>query len=79
MNEHELLSAALKRTDPAERAAFLDETCAGDSELRRRLVDLLAGDAESGGTLDQSPVRAGQEVHGDRRPANPNRDRRAPA
>jgi serine/threonine protein kinase len=56
MNEHELLSEALKRTDPAERAAFLDQSCAGDSELRRRLVDLLAGDAESGGTLDQAPA-----------------------
>jgi hypothetical protein len=55
MNEQELLSEALKRTDPAERAAFLDETCAGDSELRRRLVELLAGNAESGGTLDQTP------------------------
>ena len=41
MNEHELLSEALKRTDPAERAAFLDQTCAGDSELRHRLVELL--------------------------------------
>ncbi len=56
MNEHDLLSEALKRTDPAEQAAFLDQTCAGDSELRRRLVDLLAGDAESGGTLGQAPA-----------------------
>ena len=56
MNKHELLSEALKRTDPAERAAFLDQTCAGDSELRRRLEELLAGNAESGGTLDQAPV-----------------------
>ena len=56
MNEHELLSEALKRTDPAERAAFLDQSCAGDSELRRRLVELLAGNAESGGTLDQAPA-----------------------
>ena len=59
MNEHELLSEALKRTDPAERAAFLDQSCAGDSELRRRLVELLAGYAETGGTLDRAPRRAG--------------------
>src|ERR1700733_3750180 len=56
MNEHELLSEALKRTDPAERAAFLDQTCAGDSELRRRLVELLAGYPESGGPLGRPPV-----------------------
>src|SRR5262249_26001661 len=48
-----LFTEALKRTDPAERSEFLDRTCAGDSELRRRLVELLAGYAESGGTLDQ--------------------------
>ena len=56
MNEHELLSEALKRTDPAERAAFLDQSCAGDSELRRRLLELLAGDADTGGTLEQPAV-----------------------
>ncbi len=56
MNEHDLLAEALNRTDPAERAAFLDQTCAGDSELRRRLVELLAGYAQSGGTLDRPAV-----------------------
>jgi len=56
MNEHELLSEALKRTDPAERAAFLDQTCAGDSELRHRLVELLAAHADTGGTLDEPAV-----------------------
>jgi eukaryotic-like serine/threonine-protein kinase len=56
MNEHELLSEALKRTDPAERTAFLDQACAGNSELRRRLEERLAGYADAGGTLDQPPV-----------------------
>ena len=56
MNEHDLLTEALNRTDPAERAAFLDQTCAGNSELRRRLEELLAGYAESGGPLDRPPV-----------------------
>ena len=56
MNEHDLLTEALNRTDPAKRAAFLDQTCAGNSELRRRLEELLAGYAESGGTLDRLPV-----------------------
>ncbi len=56
MNERDLLTEALKRTDPAERAAFLDQTCAGDSELRRRLEELLADLAESGSPLDRPPV-----------------------
>jgi serine/threonine protein kinase len=56
MNEHDLLAEAIKRTDPAERAAFLDQSCGRDSELRRRLVELLADNAQSGGTLDQAPT-----------------------
>ena len=56
MNERDLLTEALNRTDPAERAAFLDQSCAGNSELRRRLEERLAGHADTSGTLDQSPV-----------------------
>jgi hypothetical protein len=56
MNEYELLSEALKRTDLAERSAFLDQTCAEDSEPRRRLEELLGGYADSGGPLDQAAV-----------------------
>ena len=56
MNEHDLFTEALNRTDPAERAAFLDQSCAGNSELRRRLEELLAGHAESRSPLDRSPV-----------------------
>lgn len=39
---------ALARTDAAERAAYLDATCAGDVELRRRVDELLAAHAERG-------------------------------
>ncbi len=56
MNELDLLTEALNRTDPAERAAFLDQTCAGNSELRRRLEELLTGYAKSGGPLVRPPV-----------------------
>ena len=56
MNEYDLLTEALNRTDPAERAAFLDQTCAGSSELRRRLEELLASYAESGGPLGRPLV-----------------------
>jgi serine/threonine protein kinase/tetratricopeptide (TPR) repeat protein len=37
MTEDTLFAAALARTDPAERAAFLDQACAGDAALRARL------------------------------------------
>jgi hypothetical protein len=40
MNEEEIFLAALDR-DPAERATFLDERCAGDAPLRRGVETLL--------------------------------------
>jgi hypothetical protein len=56
MNELDLLTEALNRTDPAERAAFLEESCAGNPELRRRLEELLAGYSHSGTELDRPSV-----------------------
>ena len=69
MNELDLFTEALNRTDPAERAAFLDQACAGNPDLRRRLEELLAGHAQSGSPLDRPPV-APAEFDGDRRPAD---------
>lgn len=51
MNEEMLFGAALEKATPAERQEFLDEACAGDEELRRRVERLLAAD-EEGGVLD---------------------------
>jgi WD40 repeat protein len=42
MSEESLFLAALRRTDPADRQAFLEQACAGDAELRRRIEMLLA-------------------------------------
>ena len=56
MNELDLLTEALNRTDPAERATFLDQACAGNSELRRRLEELLAAHPHSGSPLDRPLV-----------------------
>ena len=56
MNKDDLFTEALNRTDPAERATFLDQACAGNSDLRRRLEERLAVNAESSGTLEQSTV-----------------------
>jgi serine/threonine protein kinase/outer membrane protein assembly factor BamB len=51
MNEETLFH--LTREKPAaERAAFLDEACAGDGALRRRVEDLLAADAAPGNFLE---------------------------
>ncbi len=41
MLERDICVAASERTDPAVRAAFLDEACAGDTALRARIEQLL--------------------------------------
>ena len=41
MTEETLFTAALERATPADRAAFLDQECAGDAALRRRVEALL--------------------------------------
>jgi serine/threonine protein kinase len=41
MQEQSIFIEALDKTDPAERAAFLDRVCAGDMALRQRMDRLL--------------------------------------
>jgi eukaryotic-like serine/threonine-protein kinase len=41
MNELDLFTEALTQTDPAARAAFLDQACAGNPELRHRLARII--------------------------------------
>ena len=43
---------AIEIADPAARAAFLDEACAGDSALRQRVDDLLRAHDGSGISLE---------------------------
>src|SRR4051812_41141099 len=47
-----LFEAALERTSPAERQAFLDEACAGDGALRKRVERLLLAHEKSFAALD---------------------------
>src|SRR5262245_40185270 len=47
MTEREICAAASERTDPAARAAFLDEACAGDTALRARVEQLLQSAPDS--------------------------------
>ena len=41
MNEREIFLAAIEISDPAERAAYVEQTCAEDAELRVRVEELL--------------------------------------
>jgi serine/threonine protein kinase/Flp pilus assembly protein TadD len=44
--------AALEKHSLAERSAFLDQACAGDAELRRRVERMLAAQVEAGNFLE---------------------------
>jgi serine/threonine protein kinase/tetratricopeptide (TPR) repeat protein len=52
MQEQSLFIAALEKEDPAERAAFLDQACAGDTALRQRIDRLLARHEQTGEFLE---------------------------
>ncbi len=41
MNEESIFSAAIEKTSPQQRTAFLEEACSGDRELRTRVEALL--------------------------------------
>src|SRR5262245_60385505 len=64
MNEREIFTAARQLRDAAERGAVLDEACAGDQELRRRIVALLEEQAQLGSFLehDNPPARTLDQV-----------------
>ena len=47
-----VFSEALERSDPADRAAFLDGVCRGNPELRRLVEELLAAHAGAGRFLE---------------------------
>ena len=51
-NPEELFHRALELKDPEKRAAYLDEACAGDEELRAQVDALLRWDSEAGGFMD---------------------------
>jgi eukaryotic-like serine/threonine-protein kinase len=53
-----VFSAALEKATPEDRAAYLDQACAGDDELRRRVQRLLATHASVGQFLERPVVEA---------------------
>src|SRR5262245_38353298 len=52
MTEREIFAAALHLPTAAERAAYLDQACAGNSALRQRVESLLAAHGQLGSFLD---------------------------
>ncbi len=58
MNELDIFTEAIGRTDPAERAAYLEHVCAGKPELRQRLEVLLKNQGTGRSPLDH-PAPAG--------------------
>jgi WD40 repeat protein/serine/threonine protein kinase len=57
MNEREIFSAAVQQQDLAERAAYLEQACAGDGPLRQR-VEVLLHAHEMAGSFLEKPVLA---------------------
>jgi serine/threonine-protein kinase len=54
MDEETIFSAALAMACAEQRAAYLDEACAGRAELRHKVEDLLAAHGQAGNFLDRA-------------------------
>src|SRR5262245_8376432 len=57
MTEETIFAAALERDSPAERAAYLEEACAGNAALRRRVEGLLKSHFHGGKFLETPLVQ----------------------
>ncbi len=53
MTDETIFAAALEKTDPTERAAFVVAACATDAELQRRVERLLAAHDAASGFLER--------------------------
>jgi serine/threonine protein kinase/WD40 repeat protein/tetratricopeptide (TPR) repeat protein len=58
MTERDIFIAALQREDPAQRQAYLDESCAGQPELRRQVENLLHLYQGAGSFLEKAAAEA---------------------
>src|SRR5262245_1619020 len=77
-SEETLFDAARKLSDPKERAAYLEAACAGDADLRRRLEELLAAQAQADAFFNQSGARPPPSAGCDVRDAAPGGGARVP-
>ncbi len=55
-NARNIFLTASERSTPADRAAYLDEACAGDAALRQRVEALLRAHDEPGAFLSEAPA-----------------------
>src|SRR5262245_58452001 len=62
MTEETIFTTALEKSDPAERAAFLDEICGEDAVLRRRVEALLQSHGGAGDFLRMPAVQRAVEA-----------------
>src|SRR5262245_19147509 len=62
MNDEEIFHQAQARTDPAKRAAYLDEACAGDPALRASVEALLRASVGASGFLARPAPGPGATV-----------------
>ena len=62
MSEEEIFHQALARTDPAERAAYLQQACGGDEVLRASIEELLRADVGATGFMEQPPPKVAATV-----------------
>jgi eukaryotic-like serine/threonine-protein kinase len=54
VQEQSIFTEALEKADPNERAAFLDQVCAGDRALRERIERLLQRHEQAGSFLNRA-------------------------
>jgi serine/threonine protein kinase len=59
MSERSIFLAVLEKKNAEERAAFLDEACAGDADLRRQIECLLEEHARAGSFLEKAAIEEG--------------------
>ena len=56
MREETIFTAALEKTEPAERASFVIDACGADADLRQRVEGLLAAQEKAGSFLERPPT-----------------------
>jgi Tol biopolymer transport system component/predicted Ser/Thr protein kinase len=64
---NELFHSALERA-PAQRAAFLDQACAGDEELRKEVESLITSHEETGSFIDVPAFEASAQLLAEEKP-----------
>src|SRR5206468_11827213 len=62
MNEEEIFHQALARSNPDERAAYLEQACAGNPALRAAVEALLRANVGASGFLDNPVAPPGATV-----------------